>query len=115
MQDGWVFALSLSLSLLLTQTMKNMFGKHRPDFLARCNPDIAGMNNYIVGGFTSEVLEGTSQLVNWQICISNNGSGVGTSEFIDGFRSFPSGHCTSSYTFNQSANEYLPLQLHLPA
>jgi hypothetical protein len=61
MQDGWVFALSLSLSLLLTQTMKNMFGKHRPDFLARCNPDIAGMNNYIVGGFTSEVLEGTSQ------------------------------------------------------
>jgi hypothetical protein len=93
---GWLgLALSIMLSLVLTQTMKNMFGKHRPDFLARCNPDIANMNDFVVGGFTSELLEGTSQLVKWQICISKDGSGVGTSEFIDGFRSFPSGHCTS--------------------
>jgi membrane-associated phospholipid phosphatase len=95
---GWLgLALSITLSLLLTQTMKNMFGKHRPDFLARCNPDVANMNNYTVGGFTSELLEGTSVLVKWQICISKDGSGVGFSEFIDGFRSFPSGHCTSTY------------------
>lgn len=87
-------ALSLTLSLFLTQTMKNMFGKHRPDFLSRCNPDIVDMNQYIVGGYTSEVLEGTSQLVRWEICRSKDGSGVGHSEFIDGFRSFPSGHCT---------------------
>ena len=36
---AWLgLALSLTLSLFLTQTMKNMFGKHRPDFLARCSP-----------------------------------------------------------------------------
>ena len=93
---GWLgLALSVTLSLLLTQSMKNMFGKHRPDFLARCNPDVSNISQYTVGGFTSEGLEGTSVLVNWQICISKDGSGVGHSEFIDGFRSFPSGHCTS--------------------
>jgi membrane-associated phospholipid phosphatase len=97
---GWLgLALSITLSFLLTQTMKNMFGKHRPDFLARCNPDVAGMNKYIVGGFTSEILEGTSQLVEWQICFNKNGTGLGTSVFRDGFRSFPSGHCTSLSLF----------------
>ena len=95
---GWLgLALSLTLSLLLTQTMKNMFGKHRPDFLSRCDPDISKINTYTVGGFASESLEGTSQLVTWEICQSKDGYGVGKAEFLDGFRSFPSGHCTSSY------------------
>ncbi|KAH8586300.1 hypothetical protein B0O99DRAFT_644800 [Bisporella sp. PMI_857] len=95
---AWLgLALSITISLFITQTLKNMFGKHRPDFLVRCNPDIFGMSKYVVGGYTSEALEGTSQLVRWDICISKNGSGVGKSEFIDGFRSFPSGHCTSTY------------------
>ena len=97
---AWLgLALSITLSLFLTQTMKNMFGKHRPDFLARCNPDIANANKYLVGGYTSETLEGTSQLVRWDICISKDGSGVGKSEFMDGFRSFPSGHCTGMYYY----------------
>lgn len=95
---SWLgLALSLTLSLLLTQTMKNMFGKHRPDFLSRCNPDLSLISTYTVGGFVSEALEGTSQLVSWQICQSKDGGGVGKSEFLDGFRSFPSGHCTSAY------------------
>ncbi|KAJ4295063.1 hypothetical protein N0V90_007071 [Kalmusia sp. IMI 367209] len=95
---AWLgLALSLTLSLILTQTMKNMFGKHRPDFLSRCNPDIGAINDFLVGGFTSESLEGTSQLVRWEICMSKNGSGVGKSEFMDGFRSFPSGHCTVAF------------------
>jgi hypothetical protein len=29
-----VLALSITLSLILTQAMKNVFGKHRPDFLS---------------------------------------------------------------------------------
>jgi membrane-associated phospholipid phosphatase len=100
---GWLgLALSITLSFLLTQTMKNMFGKHRPDFLARCDPDVANMSKYVVGGFTSEILEGTSQLVEWQICNSKNGTGLGTSVFLDGFRSFPSGHCTSMYILTSS-------------
>lgn len=99
---GWLgLAFSLTLSLFITQTMKNMFGKHRPDFLARCNPDLSNMSKFIVGGFTSETLEGTSQLVRWQICLSKDGSGVGgKKEFLDGFRSFPSGHCTSTCLFS---------------
>ena len=48
--------------------MKNMFGKQRPDFLARCNPDISQLNNHLAGGYTSEALEGTSQIVTWEIC-----------------------------------------------
>lgn len=99
MHAAWLgLALSLTISLFLTQTLKNMFGKHRPDFLARCNPDVSAMSNYLVGGYTSEVLEGTSQRVRWDICRSKDGSGVGKSEFIDGFRSFPSGHSTGMYT-----------------
>lgn len=90
-------ALSITLSFFLTQTLKNMFGKHRPDFLERCNPDISGMSQYVVGGYTSEVLEGTSQLVRWDICLSRNGSSAVKKELMDGFRSFPSGHCTSEY------------------
>lgn len=95
---AWLgLALSLALSLFVTQTMKNMFGKPRPDFLARCRPNIAAIGDYLVGGYTSEALEGTSQLVSWEICASKDGSGVGRSEFLDGFRSFPSGHCTGVY------------------
>lgn len=94
---SWLgLAVSLALSLLLTQSMKNLFGKHRPDFLARCDPDLSNIGAYVVGGFTSEVLEGTSQLVSWQICQSKTGAGVGNAELQDGFRSFPSGHCTST-------------------
>ena len=93
---AWLgLALSLSLSLFATQTLKNMFGKPRPDFLNRCNPDISAIQQYVVGGFTSEMLEGTSQLVNYQICI--NKDGPGKSEFLDGYRSFPSGHCTGMH------------------
>jgi hypothetical protein len=56
---AWLgLGLSLALSFFLTQTMKNMFGKHRPDFLARCNPDVNTMQKYVVGGFVSEILEG---------------------------------------------------------
>lgn len=90
---AWLgLALSLTLSLFLTQTLKNMFGKPRPDFLSRCKPNVGAMPSYVVGGYTSEMLEGTSQLVSWQICL--NKDGPGRSAFLDGFRSFPSGHCT---------------------
>jgi membrane-associated phospholipid phosphatase len=93
---GWLgLALAIVASFFFTQTMKNLFGKPRPDFLARCNPDLSKYSEYVVGGFTGENLEDTSVLVSWGICRSKDGSGVGLSEFNDGFRSFPSGHCTS--------------------
>ncbi|KAB2580162.1 Phosphatidic acid phosphatase type 2/haloperoxidase [Lasiodiplodia theobromae] len=93
-------AFAAILGFFLTQSMKNLFGKPRPDFLDRCNPNITLMQQYDVGGFSSEFLEGTSVHVTWEICQSKNGSGVGLSEFDDGFRSFPSGHCTSKHAHN---------------
>ncbi|EKG18370.1 Phosphatidic acid phosphatase type 2/haloperoxidase [Macrophomina phaseolina MS6] len=88
-------AFSAVLSFFLTQSMKNLFGKPRPDFIDRCNPDVSRMPQYTVGGYSSELLEGTSVHVTWEICNSKDGGGVGKAEFDDGFRSFPSGHCTS--------------------
>lgn len=91
-------AFATVLSFFLTQSMKNLFGKPRPDFLERCNPDVNSLPQYTVGGFSSELLEGTSVHVSWGICNSKDGGGVGISEFNDEFRSFPSGHCTSGFT-----------------
>ncbi|GME25797.1 hypothetical protein GTA08_BOTSDO12361 [Neofusicoccum parvum] len=90
-------AFATVLSFFLTQSMKNLFGKPRPDFLDRCNPDVNSMPQYTVGGFSSELLEGTSVHVSWGICKSKDGGGVGISEFNDGFRSFPSGHCNIAF------------------
>lgn len=90
-------AFATVLSFFLTQSMKNLFGKPRPDFLERCNPDVNSLPQYTVGGFSSELLEGTSVHVSWGICNSKDGGGVGISEFNDGFRSFPSGHCTIAF------------------
>ncbi|KAF4974880.1 hypothetical protein FDECE_18622, partial [Fusarium decemcellulare] len=42
--------LSLSLSWFFTSSMKNLFGKPRPDLLARCEPDWDNLKKYIVGG-----------------------------------------------------------------
>jgi membrane-associated phospholipid phosphatase len=69
--------------------MKNLFGHWRPDLLSRCNPDIANLAKYAVGGYTN-----TTQgvyLVSAAICQSTDS---GTLD--DGFRSFPSGHSSFS-------------------
>lgn len=42
--------LSVAATWFITNGMKNMFGKPRPDLLARCRPDIENMDRYIVGG-----------------------------------------------------------------
>lgn len=92
---GWLgLGLSIALSFFLTQGMKNLFGKHRPDFLARCNPDFTQIRHSAVGIYGDQTSENVP-LVSWESCRSKDGSGVGLSEFEDGFRSFPSGHCTS--------------------
>ena len=75
--------------------MMDLFGKHRPDFLARCTPDLIQLGKYAVGGSGDQIPEGVL-LVSWEICKSQqDGSGVGVSDLDDGFRSFPSGHCMS--------------------
>ncbi|KHJ36378.1 putative pap2 domain containing protein [Erysiphe necator] len=72
---------SLSLTVLITGGMKNLFGKPRPDLLARCIPDMANLERYKVGGYL------VTNVVSADICQQTN-------RFLlnDGFRSYPSGH-----------------------
>lgn len=87
---GWLgLALSLVLAWFFTQGMKNMFGKPRPDLLARCEPDIDGAADFVIGGFAGENVLG--RLYSADICQSND-----KEKLDDGFRSYPSGHASSA-------------------
>jgi membrane-associated phospholipid phosphatase len=87
---GWLgLGLSCAAAFLITNGMKNLFGKPRPDLLFRCIPDIANIANYTVGGFP-DALEGYN-IVSAAICKQTD-----TSILDDGFRSFPSGHSSFS-------------------
>ncbi|SZF00139.1 unnamed protein product [Blumeria hordei] len=79
---GWLgLFLSLSAAFLITSGMKNLFGKPRPDLLARCDPDLADLQKYKVGGFFG------TDVVSAAICRQTN-----MDILNDGFRSYPSGH-----------------------
>ncbi|KFA47710.1 hypothetical protein S40293_08096 [Stachybotrys chartarum IBT 40293] len=87
---GWLgLALALASAWFFTNGMKNMFGKPRPDLLARCQPDLANAATYIVGGFPGEST--LSQLYSADICTQNDAAILD-----DGFRSYPSGHSSSA-------------------
>lgn len=108
--QGWLgLGLSLSAAFLITDGMKNLFGKPRPDLLSRCKPDLANIANYAVGGF-SDTQEGFL-LVTAAICTNTD-----KSIMDDAFRSFPSGHSS----FSAAGLIYLSLVLasklaiHLP-
>ena len=95
---GWLgLALSLMCAWIITQGMKNLFGKPRPDLLSRCQPDFGNWTQYLVG-FHIPIPEGanftegyTGQLVSAAIC-KNPDHGL----LDDGFRSYPSGHSSSA-------------------
>lgn len=92
---GWLgLALSLSSVWFITNGMKNLFGKPRPDALARCNPDLENWTQFIVGG--ENVNSGYNRLVSADICqgMTNHEDAQGILE--DGFRSYPSGHASSA-------------------
>lgn len=93
LHTGWLgLALSLCSAWIITQGMKNLFGKPRPDLLARCEPDVANFAEYVVGGkATASLANGMGQLVSAAIC-QNQDHG----KLDDGFRSYPSGHSSSA-------------------
>lgn len=87
---GWLgLALALASSFIITQGMKNLFGKPRPDLLSRCRPDLANKGDHLIGGF--EEIDPAFLLYSATICTN-------TDKHIldDGFRSFPSGHASFS-------------------
>ena len=89
-QAGYLgLILSVVSAWFITNTLKLLSGKPRPDMLSRCKPDIDNMDKYVVGGVSTVV--GTGQLVSLEICKNPD-----EKMLHDGFRSFPSGHASFS-------------------
>lgn len=83
--------ISVFLSVFLTDVVKNGVGRPRPDLLSRCMP-----------------MEGTPnhKLVTYQVCTQTN-----QNVLQDGFRSFPSGHSSFSFSGLGYLSLYAPHQV----
>lgn len=91
---GWMgLALALASAFFVTEGVKNLTGKPRPDFLSRCDPDLGSESLAIntVGGVGNRVLNGLV-MVSSSICKQKN-----KDILDDGFKSFFSGHASCSY------------------
>lgn len=78
--------LACGLALLVTDGMKQLVGKPRPNMLSRCMPDIANAQQYAVKDLNGVVVSG-ALLVTASICQQTDKSVLN-----EGFRAFPSGH-----------------------
>lgn len=90
---GWMgLALSLATAFMVTQGMKLLFGKPRPDLLSRCDPDLSRIQEFAVNPVVGAEFNAAWVLVTDGICRS-------TDEDLmkDGFKSFPSGHASFSW------------------
>lgn len=103
---GWLgLGLSLASAFLITQGMKNLFGKPRPDLLSRCDPDLANIDKYALG--SSAHYNVTTPNQNYPILVSAAICRATGDTLEDGFRSFPSGHAS----FSSAGLIYLSLYL----
>lgn len=95
---GWLgLALAIAATWFVTNGMKNLFGKPRPDLLARCNADVANFSKYVVGGTNIASADGGYQrLVSAAICRGMDDHEDAQTLLEDGFRSYPSGHSSSA-------------------
>ncbi|KAL9069426.1 MAG: hypothetical protein Q9157_006164 [Trypethelium eluteriae] len=90
---GWMgLGLSLASAYFITQGMKNLFGVARPHMLAVCQPDLSNIDSHIVGGFGQDI-SARWTLVSASICQTTD-----TAQLKDSFRSFPSGHSSTSWS-----------------
>lgn len=90
---GWLgLALAVAGAFMATEGLKDLYGRPRPDMLARCDPDLDNLRAYVVGGLGGKV-EGAPTVVSWEIC-RNKGKEL----VVDGFVSFPSGHSSCEFT-----------------
>lgn len=98
---GWLgLGLSLVIANVVTNGVKNLIGKPRPDLLSHCNPDLTAITQFAVGGLAN-VPQGVV-LVTPGIC-----QNLDKSVMDDEFRSFPSGHSS----FSSAGLVYLSLFL----
>lgn len=91
---GWMgLALALASAFFLTESVKNLTGKPRPDFLIRCDPDLSSesLALHTVGGVGQRIFNGLV-MVSSAVCRQKN-----KDILDDGFKSFFSGHASCSY------------------
>ncbi|KAI5289866.1 hypothetical protein KEM54_003014 [Ascosphaera aggregata] len=88
--------LAQSSAFIITNALKNACGKPRPDVIDRCQPKPGSQDLPTYG------------LTNYTICTQTNKSILN-----DGFRSFPSGHSSSSFAGLFFLTLYLSGKLHL--
>ena len=90
---GWLgLGLSFVLAFMLTQGIKNLFGKPRPDLLSRCLPDLSNVAANTLGGFGQDI-SARWTLVSSTICTQTD-----QKVLDEGFRSFLSGHSSMSWS-----------------
>lgn len=90
---GWMgLGFSLAGSFMVTEGLKDLYGKPRPDLLARCIPNLDNVAQYVVGGVNRGLDIGAPVIVDRRICQQTD-----RHTLDDGFASFPSGH--SSFAF----------------
>jgi diacylglycerol diphosphate phosphatase/phosphatidate phosphatase len=86
--------LSMSLTILVTQTFKILVGRPRPDFIDRCQPINGSTDAQIYGLSSSEICTRTDLLT-------------------DGFKSFLSGHSSGAFAGLGFLSFYLAGKLHI--
>lgn len=90
---AWMgLALSLATAFMVTQGMKLLFGKPRPDFLSRCQPDLSRIPR-------PAALENWAVDVNplWVMVTGDVCTQTDADRLKDGYKSFPSGHASFSW------------------
>jgi membrane-associated phospholipid phosphatase len=89
---GWMgLGISAAGAFMVTEALKDLLGKPRPDLLARCDPDVNLINQYAVSGLGA-ALENAPIMVDYRICRNQ-------AKFVtnDGFAAWPSGHASFSW------------------
>lgn len=82
-------ALSLATAFMITQGMKLLFGKPRPDLLSRCRPDLNRLQETAINPIVGAEFNAAWVLVTDEICQNTD-----VDLMRDGFKSFPSGHAS---------------------
>jgi membrane-associated phospholipid phosphatase len=94
---AWMgLALSLASAFMITQGMKSLFGKPRPDLLSRCQPDMSRIDEFTVNNYGKQV--GNDFTPVWVLVTPGICQNQDEDILLDGFKSFPSGHASCRST-----------------